>query len=323
MQYLKDRKDIWDLWATGGGSGETGYVNWGSGWADARKGMEGALTLALEKARKRGNVEYRRGKVQRLLFADDSAQKKVLGAVLDDGQEVWADLTIVAAGAWSGALLDLRGRAEARGQVMAYVPLTSTEAERLRKKPVLLNLTSGMFMIPPIQDHETGEWIIKVARHGYGYANPVSVSPEGKAIITSLPHSKFFPIPVEGETACRIFLEQTVPWLRNRPFSQTRICWYTDTPSGDFIVDYHPNYKGLFMATGGSGHGFKFLPVLGEKIVAAIEGRLTEDLIHLWQWPEKMEENFGGTEDGSRGGKKGMVLEEEWKQGRKVNRSKL
>jgi len=29
-------------------------------------------------------------------------------------------------------------------------------------------------------------------------------------------------------------------------------------PTGDFIVSYHPEHEGLFLATGGSGHGFKF-----------------------------------------------------------------
>lgn len=324
VQTLANGEDVGKLLGTGGGSGDSGYVNWGSGWADAQKAMEWAISLAVEKARERGKVVFRRGKVSRLLYEGKQQQQiKVIGARLQDGEELRADLTIVAAGAWSGALIDLRGRAEARGQVMAYVPVTRQEAEKLSDKPVLLNLTSGMFIIPPIWDTRLRQRVLKIARHGYGYGNPTSVSPEGKQITTSFPSSSFSPIPAEGEKACRAFLQQTIPWLGNRPFSSTRICWYTDTPSGDFLIEYHPSYAGLFMATGGSGHGFKFLPVLGEKIVAAIEGRLEEDLKGLWTWREQRVEGFGGTEDGSRGGERGMILEDEWSKEGTQHKSRL
>lgn len=43
------------------------------------------------------------------------------------------------------------------------------------------------------------------------------------------------------------------------------MCWYIDSWDNSFIIDYVPGYsKTLFVASGGSGHGFKFLPVLGE-----------------------------------------------------------
>lgn len=333
VQALGTGEEIENLFGTGGGSGKSGYVNWGSGWADNGRAMEACMKEAVERARSRGKqkgkVVFRRGKVRRLVFGigvvDETQQrqgkpKRVLRVELEDRQELRADLTIVAAGAWSGALVDLRGRAEARGQVVAYVPISEQEAERLKRIPVLLNLSTGMFVIPPVRDAILGEWVLKIARHGYGYANPTTVSPEGKSITTSLPHAKFSPIPPEGATACRDFLRQTVPWLGDRGFASTRICWYTDTPSGDFLVSYHPAYSGLFLATGGSGHGFKFLPVLGEKIVAGVEGRLEDELERLWRWKGKGKGvvSFEGTEDGSRGGRRGMVLEEEWSRGREV-----
>ena len=250
--------------------------------------------------------------------------RRVVGAVLDDGEEIRAGLTIVAAGAWSGALVDLRGRAEARGQVLAYVSITEEEKERLKNMPVVLNLSTGMFAIPPVdttsavppaRERRTRDWLLKVGRHAFGYANPTTVAPEGEDIVTSLPAKVFSPIPAEGEEACRSFLQKTIPFLGDRPFSSTRICWYTDTPTGDFLIDYHPQYEGLFLATGGSGHGFKFLPVLGDKIVAAVEGMLEEELAGLWRWPGEKVLPFRGCEDGSRMGRRDMMLEEEWAKG--------
>lgn len=99
--------------------------------------------------------------------------------------------------------------------------------------------------------------------------------------------------------------------LANRPFTKARICWYTDTPHGDFLITYHPDFEGLFLATGGSGHGYKFLPIIGEKIVDCVEGRCPEEFREKWKWPaQRMDVVI--TEDGSRGGRPGMVLGEEF-----------
>ncbi|KAK4697190.1 hypothetical protein P7C71_g843, partial [Lecanoromycetidae sp. Uapishka_2] len=297
----------------------------GSGWADAGKAMEGFMVMVIEKARKHpGGVQFKRGKASKLLVRHAKDKERVIGVKLEDGSRIVADLTIVAAGAWSGSLLDLRGRADARGQVIAYVAISAAEKDALKKLPVLLNLSTGMFIIPPVQDPITGSWVIKVARHSYGYGNPTTVeSPEGENITTSLPAAQFSPIPFEGEQACRKFLKESIPWLGERPFSGTRICWYTDTPTGDFLIDYHPRYNRLFFATGGSGHGFKFLPVLGDKILAALDGILEEELANLWRWREDRVENFRGTEDGSRGGGGRMNLKEAWREARVDTKSKL
>jgi sarcosine oxidase/L-pipecolate oxidase len=47
---------------------------------------------------------------------------------------------------------------------------------------------------------------------------------------------------------------------------------YTDTVDADFLIDRDPQHPGLIVASGGSGHGFKFAPVLGRLISAAFDG---------------------------------------------------
>lgn len=37
----------------------------------------------------------------------------------------------------------------------------------------------------------------------------------------------------------------------------TRMCWYSDTPDSDFVIDYAPGYDNMLIASGGSGHAFK------------------------------------------------------------------
>jgi len=294
----------------GGDCGSSGYVNWTSGWADAEAGVRYMRKLV----KATGRVEFRTAEVKRLLFGLD----RVEGVELADGPSITADLVILATGAWTPKLVDLRGIASATGQILAYLTLTQAEQERLGSNPTLLCESNGMFIIQP------RDCVLKVARHGYGYANPVSIPhPErpdrGECITVSLPRTKQddpdMQIPAEGMKACRDYLAKTIPALEDRPWTHTRVCWYTDTPDGDWLIDYHPTYRNLFIATGGSGHAYKFLPVIGERVADVIERRdrdeLGAELRQKWAWPmEKFREDHVWTEDW-RGGRKGMILEDE------------
>ena len=52
------------------------------------------------------------------------------------------------------------------------------------------------------------------------------------------------------------------------------VCLYTMTPDNHFIVDRHPDTPGMVYACGFSGHGFKFVPVIGEALAElALEGQ--------------------------------------------------
>jgi sarcosine oxidase/L-pipecolate oxidase len=48
---------------------------------------------------------------------------------------------------------------------------------------------------------------------------------------------------------------------------------YCDSFDGDFLIDRDPLREGLVVASGGSGHGFKFTPVIGAIVADAVEGR--------------------------------------------------
>ncbi|KAI9673117.1 MAG: hypothetical protein M1817_002979 [Caeruleum heppii] len=352
VEELASNAEIRRASGTGGGSGTWGYINRRSGWVDA----EAALRYAREKVEATQRVTFRTGEVVRLIYgpplptsssSSSSSQphRAVHGVHLRDRTTLHADLTILACGAWTPSLIDLSGLAQATGQVLAYLPLTPAEHDSLRDMPVMLNFSTGMFVMPPTKDG-----VLKVARHAYGYTNPRPVpNPEEntheETILASLPRTlrddPNLTIPAEGLTACLATLAQMVPSLAlspSRSFSHTRLCWYTDTPTGDFLISPHPNYTGLFVATGGSGHGFKYLPVIGEAVVDILrdrperKGGIEEDLRRKWRWPTEEERGMRGgrlvdgwyTEDGSRGGERGMVLEVEMAKGRAGRRpSKL
>jgi glycine/D-amino acid oxidase-like deaminating enzyme len=84
---------------------------------------------------------------------------------------------------------------------------------------------------------------------------------------------------------CREFLRGSLPALADAPVVHRRICFYCDAFDGAFLIDRHPGRPGLVVAAGGSGHGFKFAPVLGGVIADALEGRENP-----WAWPFRWRE---------------------------------
>ncbi|KAL9602356.1 MAG: hypothetical protein Q9219_001922 [cf. Caloplaca sp. 3 TL-2023] len=135
--------------------GMTGYINRTSGWANA----EGAMRTMMQRIlshRNASRLTLKRARVKRLLFTPPPPQSAiskptVSGVLLSlpspssstTPPTLHADLTILATGAWTPSLLDLRGRLRATGQIIAYLPLTSSEAHDLRNMTVLLNLSTG------------------------------------------------------------------------------------------------------------------------------------------------------------------------------------
>jgi sarcosine oxidase len=62
----------------------------------------------------------------------------------------------------------------------------------------------------------------------------------------------------------REYLQQHIPSLMHAPIVETRVCQYENTWNGDFLIDRHPQFENVWIAGGGSGHGFKHGPALGE-----------------------------------------------------------
>jgi len=76
-----------------------------------------------------------------------------------------------------------------------------------------------------------------------------------------------------GMEAARDYIGRRFPALADAPLVDARVCQYTNTASGDFIVDQHPEAANLWLAGGGSGHGFKHGPALGELLAESVLGR--------------------------------------------------
>jgi len=60
------------------------------------------------------------------------------------------------------------------------------------------------------------------------------------------------------------------PALAHAPIVETRVCQYENTWNGDFLIDRHPTLSNVWLAGGGSGHGFKHGPAVGEYVTGQI-----------------------------------------------------
>jgi sarcosine oxidase len=79
-------------------------------------------------------------------------------------------------------------------------------------------------------------------------------------------------VSAEGIAAARGFLDERFPDLRDAPLAESRVCQYANTSNGDFLLDRHPDRADVWLVGGGSGHGFKHGPAVGEYVASQILG---------------------------------------------------
>ncbi|KAH8828220.1 FAD dependent oxidoreductase [Flagelloscypha sp. PMI_526] len=234
-------------------SGLTGYLNSDNGWADA-----GLAIRSLHSALRDLGCRFELGKDVTELVQRDGL---TCGVSCADGSQFLAKMTIIATGAWTSSSfpsLRMEALAKATGQSVAMVQLTPEESKRYANVPVVLSFDDGFYIFPPTKDH-----ILKFAIHGAGYVNPDSQGISTPRTIRTNPEDGHF-IPKE-----RVY-----PEFASKPIVRTRLCWYSDSYDGDWIIGRPSDDPGLVVATGDAGHAFKFLPVLGKLVVDAINLKL-------------------------------------------------
>jgi sarcosine oxidase len=79
-------------------------------------------------------------------------------------------------------------------------------------------------------------------------------------------------VTAEETAAARAFLAERFPVLRDAAVAETEVCQYECTSSGDFLIDRHPAMSNVWLVGGGSGHGFKHGPAVGEYVARAVDG---------------------------------------------------
>ncbi|HEX7192785.1 MAG TPA: FAD-dependent oxidoreductase [Thermoanaerobaculia bacterium] len=86
----------------------------------------------------------------------------------------------------------------------------------------------------------------------------------------------------EGIARARDLLAQRFPEMKDAPLIASEVCQYENSPDGNLIIDRHPHAKNVWIAGGGSGHGFKLSPAVGELVAQAIvSGREIPSIFRL------------------------------------------
>jgi len=187
---------------------------------------------------------------------------KAIGVLTMPGNKLLADITVVSAGAWTPTLIPhLREMMVPNGQIIFHFMPEKPKDFAPEVFPTYfadINKT-GFYGFPA----HPSDGRVKLGHHSTG-VNMTDITPAG--ISNSLQLKK-----EQAERTYRKFILQTFPKLGDSPTIFSRLCLYCDTFDGDFVIDYDPYVKNLVIAAGGSGHGFKFGPVLGDLIADVVE----------------------------------------------------
>lgn len=220
-----------------------GYVNPVGGWAES-----GAVVAALAELATREGVALR---THVRASVTVGARPNVR---TDRGEELPAGAVLVAAGAASPSVLpELADRLRSVGQPVFHFDAPDPAFASPSFMPWAADIgRTGWYGFPARGN------VLKIANHGEGKPIDPTVFPRENAD--------------DAEPLFRDFLRARLPRLAAARVLRTRRCLYCDAFDGDFFVDAHPSSAGLFVASGGSGHAFKFALSLGVLAADVVTG---------------------------------------------------
>jgi glycine/D-amino acid oxidase-like deaminating enzyme len=189
-----------------------------------------------------GGGRYIEGRVQ----PPDSS--RISAVRLDDGKTVVGDRFVFACGAWLPKVFPdvVGGRIRPTRQTVVYFATDSRgESFGPAHTPAWVDFPAGIYGVPDIDGHG-----LKVGIDEHGPA----IDPDSGDRVAD-----------DGAVRrARAWLERRFPAMRDARMIEARICQYENTSTGDFLIDRHPACDNVWLVGGGSGHGFKHGPAVGE-----------------------------------------------------------
>lgn len=177
------------------------------------------------------------------------------GLALSDGSKLMADQYVFACGPWMGRLF----------------PQVIGDRIRSTKQDVFF------FGTPPGDDRFQDTKLPVWADHGehFLYGIPGNQG-RGFKIADDSRGPEFDPTlgerVVNGESLNKIreYMAFRFPAMKGAPLLETRVCQYENSPDENFIIDRHPAAGNVWLVGGGSGHGFKHGPALGDMVAGLV-----------------------------------------------------
>jgi sarcosine oxidase len=234
-------------WPQGGFDGDThAFYEPRAGTVKARESIIAATEIF---AAKGGRVEIA------MAMPESSARGRLTSLKLGDGRTISTGLAIFACGPWLPAV---------------FTDVLSNFIRRTRSEVFYVGSPAGDLRyhwerFPNIW-HGEGGYSLSDVDYGYKVAPGMGVGlpmdPDRDERIVS---------PIMEDMARR-FVAHRTPGLVGQPIVASRVCALENTDNEHFIIDKHPAYANVWIAGGGSGHGFKMGPVTGEYIADRVLG---------------------------------------------------
>jgi sarcosine oxidase len=214
-----------------------------------------AVRLVVEEAIERG-CEYRVARA-----AAPEGEGRASAIRLSDGETISADHFVYACGPWLPKLFPelLAGRIHVTRQEVCFFGAPAGDARfRPDSLPAWVDWRAEVY---GLADLESRGVKIALDRHGAEF------DPDA---------SERVPTAATVEEVRRLLAER-LPALAGAPLVESRVCQYENTSNGDFLIDRHPAFDNVWLAGGGSGHGFKHGPAVGRYVTRLLtEGGAAE-----------------------------------------------
>ncbi|TWU70893.1 hypothetical protein ED733_001588 [Metarhizium rileyi] len=264
-------------------------VNKASGWVAAGDCLQAVTRSILELG-----VKYVAEEVETLQF-DRSG--RCTGVKTVQGRSLQASHVVLCTGAFTPKLLEMSAavsgqenlqagsRILAGGITTGMTRLDDDSYAKFANMPVGIQgytTLKAPFMgsLPPTKDRELKWWGQKI------FKNTKEVVP-GRFISMPPPETDYAQWKISERlkedilnVSSVFYGNQAAKWK----FEKHRICWDAFTTSSDFIISPHAASRGLYIATCGSFHGYKFFPVIGKYVVNMLENSLSPQLADKWAW---------------------------------------
>jgi sarcosine oxidase len=188
--------------------------------------------------------------------AREAAGERVDGVELATGERLGADAVVFACGSWLATVLAPvmeNALAVTRQEVLFVAPPPGDDRWSIERMPVWVDYDRAFYGIPSVEARG-----FKLAPDWPGER----VDPDRQERV----------VGAASIAATRAFLAERFPALAEQPIAEGRVCQYESTPDSHFIIDRHPAWTDAWVVGGGSGHGFKHGPVVGEYVAALVSG---------------------------------------------------
>lgn len=235
-----------------------GDIDWAlcepqSGILLARRAVAAIVEDAL-----RSGVEYR----QAAVTLDDSKREtrnaKLATLTTTSGETITAGTFLFCCGPWLPKLFpDLLADRMfiTRQEVFFFGAPPGDTSFRPPNMPTWLEMASGVYGMPDVE--------------GRGFK--VALDEHGPAFD---PDSGDRTANPQAVARARRYLAHRFPRLAEAPLIEARVCQYENTSNGDFLIDRHPQFSNVWLVGGGSGHGFKHGPAIGEHVRDLLAGQI-------------------------------------------------